>query len=118
SRMIGFRGYLFVFFLLFVGRFLSLVALAWLDRGSLGLQILPRSLLTIILGLLGLYAAYSVKRYFGFARAAGADHFDSRYREMPIVKEGIFRFTNNGMYGYAFLLNWAIAFAFNSTTAL
>ena len=37
---------------------------------------------------------------------------------MPFVTEGIFRFTSNGMYLYAFLLFWAIAFGFASTAAL
>ena len=61
---------------------------------------------------------YSVTRYFGMARATGADHFDLRYRGMPLVKEGIFRFTNNGMYLYAFFLFWTIAIGFNSVAAL
>lgn len=51
-------------------------------------------------------------------RAAGADHFDSGYRNMPLVKKGIFQFTNNGMYLYAFFLFWAIAIGFNSITAV
>jgi hypothetical protein len=59
-----------------------------------------------------------VKRYFGLARAAGLDHFDAQYRDMPLIKEGIFRFTSNGMYVYAFLLFWAIGVGFNSTAAL
>lgn len=66
----------------------------------------------------GIYAMYSVKRYFGMARAAGADHFDTRYRNMPLEKRGIFRFTSNGMYLYAFFLFWAIAVCFNSSAAL
>lgn len=118
SRTIGFPGYVAIFFFLFGGRFVSLIALGWLDRDSLGLQILPRTLLTIVLGAFGTYAAYSVKRYFGLARAAGADHFDAKYRNMPMVRQGIFRFTNNGMYLYAFLLFWTIAVGFNSTAAL
>ena len=61
---------------------------------------------------------YSVRRYFGMVRAAGADHFDARYRAMPLVDEGIFRFTKNGMYVYAFLLFWAIATGFDSMAAL
>jgi len=61
---------------------------------------------------------YSVRRYFGMARAAGADHFFPQYREMALVKEGIFRFTENGMYIYAFLLFWAIAIGFDSSAAL
>jgi len=118
SKSIGFRGYLALFFLLFAGRFISLLALAWMDRGSLELQIFPRAIVTILLALLGTYAMYSVKRYFGMVRAAGADHFDPRYRDMPLVRQGIFRFTSNGMYLYAFLLFWAIAVGLNSTAAL
>jgi hypothetical protein len=37
---------------------------------------------------------------------------------MPFVRQGIFRFTSNGMYLYAFLLSWAIAIGFNSSAAL
>ena len=118
SKTIGFRGYVACFFLLFGGRFISLFALAWMDRGSLHLQVLPRVVLTGILTLLGVYAMYSTMRFFGMARAAGADHFDARYRSMPFVREGIFRFTSNGMYVYAFLLFWAIAVGFDSSAAL
>lgn len=51
-------------------------------------------------------------------RASGADHFDRKYREMPLVRKGIFRFTSNGMYLYAFLLFWAIAVGFNSAAGV
>ena len=60
----------------------------------------------------------SVQRQFGMQRAAGADHFDSRYREMPLVEKGIFRFTSNGMYLFGFFLFWAVAVGFNSAAAL
>lgn len=118
SRTIGFTAYLVLFFLLFGGRFVTLAWLAWLDRGSLGLPMIPQAVLTTILVLVGVYAMYSVKRYFGLVRAAGADHFDPRYRTMPMVREGIFRFTSNGMYLYAFALFWAIAVGFDSAAAL
>ncbi len=118
SRLIGFAGYLTVFFLLFGGRFLSLAWLAMLDQGSLGLAPTLLILLTVILLIPGLYAMYSVRRFFGMSRAAGGDHFDRKFREMPLVKEGIFRFTDNGMYLYAFMLFWAIAIGFNSASAL
>ena len=118
SNAIGFQGYVVYFFLLFSARFVSLFVLAWLDSGSLKLHIVPLSIVTTILTLTGLYAIYSVKRYFGMVRASGADHFEQRYRQLPMVKEGIFRFTNNGMYIYAFLLFWAIAIGFNSTGAV
>ena len=118
SKAIGLGGYVACFFMLFGGRFISLFALAWMDHGSLHLQTLPRIVLAGILALLGVYAIYSVIRYFGMARAAGADHFDPRYRKMPLVKEGIFQFTSNGMYLYVFLLFWAIAVGFDSSAAL
>ena len=118
SNTIGFRWYVILFFILFGGRFVSLLVLAWVDQGSLQLALLPQVIVTIILVLPGIYAMYSVQRYFGMVRASGADHFDSRYREMPFVKAGIFRFTNNGMYVYAFLLFWALAVGFNSAAAL
>lgn len=118
SKAMGFAGYVVLFFVLFSSRFISLLALAWLDRGSLNLGATSLTILTILLALPGVYAMYSVKRYFGMRRAAGADHFDPRYRSMPLVNKGIFRFTSNGMYLYAFLLFWAIAVVFDSSAAL
>ena len=49
SKVIGFRGYLACFFLLFVGRFISLFAPAWMDRDSLKLQFLPQAIVTTTL---------------------------------------------------------------------
>ena len=118
SRKFGFATYLVVFFTLFLGRFVSLFALAWIDAGSLGLNGSVAIVLCVLLAVPGFYAMYSVHRYFGMARAAGADHFDPAYRNLSMVDKGIFRFTSNGMYIYAFLLFWAIAFGFNSWTAL
>ena len=118
SKAIGFRGYVAIFFVLFGGRFLSLFALAWADSGSLQLGAAPRIVISGIFVALGVYAMYSVIRFFGLARAAGADHFDPRYRNLALVAQGIFRYTSNGMYLYAFLLFWAIAIGFNSSAAL
>jgi len=118
SNTIGFNAYLVIFFLFFGTRFLSLIVLAWLDRESLALGPTPRTIFAMLFVVVGIYAMYSVKRYFGLARAAGGDHFDTRFREMPLVTDGIFRFTNNGMYLYAFLLFWAIALGLNSSAAL
>ena len=118
ARTIGFGGYVACFFVFFIGRFVSLAALAWLDRGSLGLGEPTTLAIAAVLAAPGLYAVYSVKRYFGLWRAAGADHFDPAYRSMPQVKEGIFRFTSNGMYIYVFLLFWAIAIGLDSSAAL
>lgn len=118
SKGMGFRVYLPLFFILFGGRFVSLLVLAWLDRGSLGLPAIPQAVITAILTALGIYTLYSTKFYFGLTRAAGADHFDPRYRDMPLVKQGIFRFTSNGMYIFGFLVFWAIAIGFNSAATV
>ncbi len=75
----GMRGYVTLFFILFGGGFVTLFALGWADRGTLNLPTVPRAILTTVLLVIGLYAMYSVKRYFGLIRAAGADHFDPAY---------------------------------------
>ena len=118
ARTLGFNSYQAIFGGFFIGRFISLGALGWLDRGSLGLPMAARVALVTPLTLLGGYTVYSTLRYFGHERAVGADHFDPRYRTMPLVKEGIFRFTQNGMYAFAFLLFWAFALCLNSTSAV
>ena len=118
SKYIGFRIYLVIFFLLFSGRLLSVFILAWLDSNSLKLPNQPRIFIASTFMIIGVYAMYSVKKYFGMSRAAGVDHFDQAYRSMPLVKKGIFRLTDNAMYFYAFLLFWAIAIGFNSASAL
>ncbi len=118
SKSLGFKGYVVLFFVLFGGRFATLMALGLSDCGSLSLDVVPRVVLTTLLALPGIYAMYSVNRYFGMARAAGADHFDARYREMARVNKGIYRFTSNGMYLYAFLLFWALAVGLNSLAAV
>lgn len=118
SRTVGFKGYLALFFTMFFSRFISLGLVASLDQGSLGLHPMVRVVLTVLLVIPAFYTAYSVRHYFGFARAAGADHFDDQYRKMPFVKEGIFRFTENGMYMFAFFFFWAIAVGFNSILGL
>jgi hypothetical protein len=118
SRSIRLYGYVSIFVLLFASRFISLILLAWVDRGSLGLSVLAMVAITLFLSVPSMYAFYSVKRYFGMTRAAGADHFESKYLNMPLVEEGIFRYTKNGMYLYAFLAFPAIAIGFNSSLAL
>ena len=79
------------------------------DAGSLQLPSRLALDLAIVLLLPSLYTAWSVQRYFGFARAAGGDHFRRRYREMPLVTRGAFAWTPNAMYTFGFLGLWAIA---------
>ena len=46
------------------------------------------------------------RRYFTFRRALGVDHFDPSYHSRPLVRQGIFRFTRNGMYIFGLLMAW------------
>lgn len=117
TRTIGFGGFVAVFYVLIASRFVSLLVLAWLDRGTLGVPSSPRWIAFAALASTGLFAAYSVGRYFGITRAAGADHFERRYRSMPLVRQGVYRLTRNGMYAFLFLLFWAIAIGFDSSAA-
>jgi len=118
SKTIGFNWYLNIFFLFLLLRPISLFALAFLDANSLGLSITFRIIFTVVTFIPAVYTILSVKRYFGFKRAAGADHFKSEYRSMPLVKDGIFKYTSNGMYLFGFFILWSIALGFNSCSSL
>ena len=118
SRTVGFKGYLFFFFVFLILRPISILALAYADANTLEIPHTLRILLTAVLIIPALYTVISIKKYFGFKRAAGADHFLPEYRSMPLVKEGIFKYTGNGMYVYGFFMLWAIAIGFGSRAAL
>jgi len=118
SKSIGFKSYLIVFFIFLWARPLSLLYFAYLDKNTLGLSLAMQILLTMFFFIPAVYTAISIKRYFGFQRAAGADHFKPEYRNMPLVKKGIFKYTKNGMYLFGFFALWAIAFGFNSKASL
>ena len=71
-------------------------------------------MLSIILFIPGAYTMYSVKKYFGFLRAAGADHFDPKYKDMPFENRGIFKWSPNAMYVFAIGIPFSFAVATGS----
>jgi len=113
SNTIGFKGYLIIFFILIISR-LSAIVLCFVDYGSLYVPGWFAWILSIILFIPGVYTMYSVKKYFGFLRAAGADHFDPKYRYMPFEKRGIFSWSSNAMYVFAIGIPFAFAVATGS----
>jgi len=113
SNTIGFNGYVVIFFILIISR-LSAIVLCFVDYGSLYKPSLLTWILSIILFTPGVYTMYSVKKYFGFLRAAGADHFDPKYRDMPFEKRGIFKWSSNAMYVFAIAIPLAFAVATGS----
>ena len=109
-------GAIFIPFL--VLRPLTILALGLADEGSLGGPRLVYAGAALILLAPALYTGYSVGRYFGVRRALGGDHFRQRYREMPLVRQGAFRYSTNAMYTFAFLGLWAAALLLASRAAL
>jgi hypothetical protein len=106
------------FAVLLLARPSLVTGLAIANAGSLPIDAGPARAISAVLLVPVLYLGYSVRRYFGFRRAMGIDHFDPSYRDAPLVREGIFRFTSNAMYSFAFLLLWVLACYFRSTAAL
>lgn len=102
----SFYYYAVGFSILLISRLLSIIALAVANQNTLPLDPTLATGLALAISLPVLYLLWSVYRYFGFQRAFGIDHFDPRYRAEPLVKEGIFRFTDNGMYVFGFLVLW------------
>ena len=113
SNTIGFKGYVIIFFILIISR-LSAIVLFFVDYGSLYKPGWLAWILSIILFIPGVYTMYSVKKYFGFLRAAGADHFDPKYRDMPFENRGIFNWSPNAMYVFGIGIPFAFAVATGS----
>ena len=113
SNSIGFKGYVIIFFILIISR-LSAIVLCFVDYGSLYKPGWLAWMLSIILFIPGAYTMYSVKKYFGFLRAAGADHFDPKYKDMPFENRGIFKWSPNAMYVFAIGIPFSFAVATGS----
>jgi protein-S-isoprenylcysteine O-methyltransferase Ste14 len=106
------------FSILGISRAALVLVVAVSNRDTLNMDPLALKLLAIIALIPAAYLFYSVKRYFGFKRAFGIDHFDERYRSLPPVRKGILRLTRNGMYVFGFLLLWVPGLWFASLTGL
>ena len=115
---LGFPLYAAGFSVLGISRVVVVFILAIANRDALSVNLTALRMLAIVAVIPTAYLFYSVKRYFGFKRALGIDHFDPGYRSIPFVRKGIFRFTRNGMYTYGFLLLWIPALWYASPAAL
>ncbi len=114
----AFRLYQVGFSILMILRPVLAFALAWSNRGSLPIDPWVGYIIGMALLLPSIYLMYCVGRYFSFDRAFGIDHFDVSYRNLPLVRKGIFRWTPNAMYVFGFFMLWAPAFLFQSVAAL
>ncbi|UUV19194.1 phosphatidylethanolamine N-methyltransferase family protein [Fusobacteria bacterium ZRK30] len=93
----AFKIYAAGFSILFVLRFITVIVLAFSNRKTLDINPIYMHIIAVVITPFVIYLFYSVKKYFTFERAFGIDHFDKGY-DVPYVKKGIFRYTNNGMY--------------------
>ena len=121
SRLLGDNGftvYAVLFSILGIARVVAVFILAIANRNTFPMDLTVLRILAILMAIPAVYLFYSVKRYFGFKRAFGIDHFDPSYRSMPFVKRGIFRFTSNGMYTFGFFLLWVPGLWYASIAAL
>lgn len=114
----GFTLYVIVFFLLLASRLIFIILLGLSNANTLPLAPIIRYGLAVVLLGPVLAVGYSIQRHFGLVRATGADHFDSAYREKPLVKAGIFKVTSNPMYWFGMLAFWIPALALGSIAAL
>ena len=99
-------------------RVVAVVATATADRGSVPLGVVGSRVLPVALVLPLAYLSYSIKVYFTYRRALGADHFDPSYRGAPLVEQGIFRYFRNPMYVFGPTILWIPALWWSSRLAL
>lgn len=121
TRKIGqkaFKIYTIGFFILFVGRIIFIVLLSVSNENTFHLDSYLKYSVSGIITIVFIYAFYSVIKYFGMERAAGLDHFDSGISKLPFVKKGIFKYTNNGMYIFVFLIIYLPALLYQSRASL
>jgi len=107
-----------VFLPLLIARPITLLFTGWAENPPIG----GAWWVSLVVGLvfigISIWTLHSVLTYFTIRRAVGGDHFRDEIAQMPLVTEGAFRWTNNAMYGLAFLGLWGIALLCNSWNAL
>jgi len=114
----AFPVYAGIFSLMIILRPVLITFLAISNRNTVPLNIAAATGTAVIMAVPLMYLAYSMKTYFGFKRAFGIDHFDESYRSKSLVREGVFRFSDNSMYIFGFFALWIPALVFSSAAAL
>lgn len=115
----GFRLFKIGFAILILSRPLTIILLAISNAFTFTMNSLLSYVLSFVLLIPGLYLMYSVRKYFGFDRAFGIDHFDpEKYKNVPMVRKGIFKYSSNAMYVFGFFLLWVPGILAQSRAAL
>ena len=107
------------FTVLILARPVSIICLAIANAWTFNIDPVLSYVLSAILLLPAIYLAYSIKMYFGIDRAFGIDHFEpEKMRDVPMVREGIFKYSDNAMYVFGFMALWVPGILFQSKAAL
>jgi len=110
---------MFGFAILFASRLITVILLAIANSGTLQVNAIIAYILAGLLAISSVYLFYSVKKYFGFDRAFGIDHFQPDiYKNETFVRQGTFKYSSNAMYVFGFCIGWIPGFLFLSKAAL
>jgi len=107
-----------IFIPLLVARPITIILVGWSDPVGITGWRVPEIALGVVLIGLAIWGMHSVLVYFTLPRALGGDHFRDEYAAMPMVDQGVFKYTSDGMYGIVFLGLWGIALLSGSWNAL
>jgi len=113
SRTIGFKTYVLIFFIIAILRLFS-VGLCFADYGSWFTPGWIAWSISVLIFIPFIYTIYSIKKYFGFMRATGIDHFDPSYKDKTFERRGIFKWSSNAMYTFAIPVFFGFAFSSGS----
>jgi hypothetical protein len=115
----GFPIYKIGFTILFAARPISILLLGIANYNTLTCPPVLMYAAAVLLLIPGIYTMYSVAHYFGMDRAYGIDHFEPKtYRNETFIRKGMFKYTDNAMYKFGFLILWSIALFTLSKAAL
>ena len=113
SGSIGFKAYAVIFIIIMVLRLFS-IGLCFADYGTWFTPGWIAWCVSMLVFIPFIYTIYSIKKYFGFMRATGIDHFDSSYKDIPFEKRGIFKWSSNAMYTFAIAVFFGFAISSGS----
>ncbi|HIF61544.1 MAG TPA: hypothetical protein EYQ38_01075 [Candidatus Pelagibacter sp.] len=108
SKTIGFKTYAVIFIMLMILR-LSSIGLCFVDYGTWFTPGWIAWTISVLIFIPFIYTIYSIKKYFGFMRASGIDHFDTSYKNIPFERRGIFKWSSNAMYTFAIAVFFGFA---------
>jgi protein-S-isoprenylcysteine O-methyltransferase Ste14 len=113
SRTIGFKVYVIIFFILGILR-LSSIGLCFADYGTWYTPGWIAWIISVLIFIPFIYTLYSIKKYFGFMRATGIDHFNPSYKDILFERRGIFKWSSNAMYTFAVAVFFGFAISSGS----